>query len=102
MNIGDYGKASIILHDYKGKPTVLATAVGSNRDGSYVIVVDDGMAREVRVHVLLTTEVKQGKKMVKYTVLESTAGGVQAGDLVVVDDLKSVPRGKTLLVEETK
>ncbi|MCH8042493.1 MAG: efflux RND transporter periplasmic adaptor subunit [Planctomycetes bacterium] len=102
LTIGDYGKASVTLHDYKGKPTVLSTAVGSNRQGSYVIVVDNKMAREVPVHVLLTKEVKEGDKMVKYTVLESTKGGVQAGDLVVVDDLKSVPRGKTLQFEETK
>ena len=102
LTVGDYGKASIILHDYKGKPTVLATAVGSNRQGSYVIVVDNNMAKEVPVRPLLTREVKEGGKTVKYTVLENTENGVQTGDLVVVDDLNSVPRGKTLVVEETK
>ena len=102
LTIGDYGKASVILQDYQGKPTVLASAVGSNRDGSFVIVVDNGMAKEVPVRPLLTKAVKEGDKMVKYTVLESTEGGVQAGDLVVIDDLKSDLRGKTLVVDEIK
>ena len=101
LTIGDYGKVSIILHDYKGNPTVLATAVASNREGSYVIVVDNNMAKEVPVRPLLTKEVKEGGKIVKYTVLENTQDGVQTGDLAVVDDLNSVPRGKALVVEQT-
>jgi RND family efflux transporter MFP subunit len=102
LTIGDYGKVSIVLHDYKGKPTVLETAVASNRKGSYVIVVDNNMAKDVPVRPLLTTEVKEGDRMVMYTVLENTEDGVQTGDLVVVDDLNSVPRGKALVVEQTK
>ncbi len=102
LTIGDYGKAKILLHDYQGELTVLATAVASNDKGSYVIVVDNNMAREVPVHPLFTTEVKEGGKTVKYTVLENTEGGVRAGDLVVADDLNSVPRGETLVVEEVQ
>ena len=102
LTIGDYGKVSIILHDYKGKPTVLATAVASNGQGSYVMVVDNNMAKEVAVRPLLTMEVKERGKIVTYTVLEKTEDGVQTGDVVVVDDLNSVPSGKTLVVELTK
>ena len=80
----------------------MATAVASNGQGSYVIVIDNNVAREVPVRPLLTKEVNEDGKTVKYTVLEKTEGGVQTGDLVVADDLDSVPRGKALVIEEAR
>jgi hypothetical protein len=102
LKIGDYGRASVLLHDYRGKPTVLSSAVGKNRNGSYVIVVENNMGKEVAVRPLYTKEVKEGDEKVKYTVLESIEGSVKIGDQVVQGNLDSVSRGTTLVVEGTK